>query len=616
VKLYVKNIGGLVGEHVFEFKEGVNEVVAPNASGKTTIIKALLALLNPSDKNVRPEVLLNQDADEGYIKLVVGDEEYYRVFRRQAGRVAEVESKPLASDEGFSWLLLDLFMGKLVAQIVAGSGDITDFIDQTLRLRELREKIDRLRREEEELRVKREELLERGRDLARLIKEREEMGRKLEEKRSEVKKIETERIKLKEQLEVTIRQHREQIGVLEGRLASHRKEVEETTERVRDIEARIRALEEEVSTFYRKHPDPKAEIEAIDKEIDSIRSTVRSHEERLSELKKTNPVLADAVIRKFSYCPVCGREVEKPEEFWSKRAEQLDKAIKEITQLIEENSRREVELLNMKGAIEGEWARIRNVEGVELLSLRNRLELEKSRLEKLQKEIQSIESQIRVLEERIRELESRMPEEERKKVEELARKVAEVNKLEEYLRGLSERIRSLGDVGRELEAVEKELAEVTEEREELEKNLYELRSKVALEFREIANSIVKKLGFTWFKSIALEEKEGKYFIRVVRVFPSGREDKQDLELLSTGERVSVALIAILTGYKLGMLAKYPPNKIIVLADEALLAFDPERFDKVVEELKDYGKYIVVTRLVEPEKVPKLTVITKQPLKPL
>lgn len=610
MKLYVKNIGGLVGEHVFEFREGVNEVVAPNASGKTTIIKALLALLNPNDRNVRPEILLNQDADEGYVKLVVGGEEYYRVFRRQAGRVVEVESKLLASDEGFSWLLLDLFMGKLVAQILAGSGDITDFIDQTLRLRELREKIDLLRQKGEELRVKREELLERSRDLARLIKEREEVERKLEERRSEVKKIETERIKLKEELEESIKEYRKRIGVLEGRWISYRREVEETTERVRDIEARIRALEEEVSTFYRKHPDPKAEIEAIDREIDSIRSTIRSHEERLSQLKKANPVLADAVLRKFSYCPVCGREVENPEEFWSKKAGQLDRAIKEITQLIEENSKREVELLNIKGAIEREWARIRNVEGVELPSLRNRLELEKSKLEKLQKDIQTIESEIRVLEERIRELESRMPEEERKRVEELARKVAEVNALEEYLKGVNERIRGLGDVGRELEAVERELAEVTKEREELEKYLHELRSRVALEFREIANSIVKRLGFTWFKSIALDERNGRYFVRVVRVFPSGREDKQDLELLSTSERVSVALIAILTGYKLGMLAKHPPGRLIVLADEALLAFDPERFDKVVEELKNYGKYIVVTRLAEPEKVPKLTVISR------
>jgi len=47
---------------------------------------------------------------------------------------------------------------------------------------------------------------------------------------------------------------------------------------------------------------------------------------------------------------------------------------------------------------------------------------------------------------------------------------------------------------------------------------------------------------------------------------------------------------------------------MVLADKALLAFGPERFNKVVEELKNYGKYIVVTKLAEPSKIPALTII--------
>ena len=608
MKLYLENIGGLVGEHVFKLSEGINEVVAPNAAGKTTLIKALLALLNPGDENVRPDVLLNQDADEGYVKLVLDGEEYYRVFRRQAGRVVEVESKPLARDERFSWLLLDPHMGKLVAKVIAGEEDVTDFIDLSLELSKLRERVQQLGRKEEELRVKREELLEKSKDLAKLIKEREETERKLEEKRREAKEIETERIKLKEETEKAISDLRRQIGTLQGRLDSYRKKSEETAERIKDIEAKIRALEEEVSAFYLEHPDPKAEIEVIDKEIDSIRSTIRSHEERLAELKKSNPVLADAVLRKLPYCPVCGREVENPEEFWTRRATELDKAIREIVWSIEELSKRETELLNAKGAIERKWATIRNIEGVELPSLRNRLQLEKSNLEKLRKEMGEIESQIKVLEERIRELEARIPEEERKRIEELARKVAEVNALEEYLKGINERIRSLGDVGRELEAVEKELAEIAEKREKLEKDLYELRRGVVLEFREIANSIIRKLGFTWFKSIALDEDRGRYLIRVVRVFPSGREDKQMLRQLSTSERMSIALITILTGYKLGILARYPQSKLIVLADEALLAFDPERFNRVVEELKNYGKYIVATKLAEPGKIPTLTIV--------
>ncbi len=610
MKLFIKNIGGLVGEHVFELREGVNEVVAPNATGKTTFVKALLALLNPRDPNVRPEDLLNLDAEEGYIRLIIDSEEYYRIFRREANRVIEVESKPLLNDERFSWLLVDPYMGKLVAKILAGEEDITDFIDISVELSKLKEKMEQLEYKKEELEVKLNDLREKNRDLDRLLREREEVKHKLEEKKREVEKVEVEKIRIREDIEKSVRELKDQIGVLQGRLNSYRKEIGEVAERIKDIEAKVRALEEEISNFYRKYPNPKAEIDFRDREIDRIRNTIKSHEERLAENSKSNPVVADAVVRRLPYCPVCGRQVENPEEFWSHRASELDKAIKNLLQTIEALRKEEINQLNIKGDIEREWTRIRNIEGVELPSLKERLKLEKSKHEKLITEIYNVENQIKVLKERVKELELKMPEEERKRIDKIAHISGEVKGLEEYLEGINRRIEALGDVGSELEAVEKKLAEIIREREELEKKLYILRREIALEFRRIANTIIGRLEFTWFKSILLDEHNGRYSIRVIRIFPSGREEKQNIRQLSTSERISIALIAILTGYKLGVTAKYPQNKVVVLADEALLAFDPERYNKVVEELRSYGKYIVVTRFMEPGKTPKLTVIHK------
>jgi len=45
----------------------------------------------------------------------------------------------------------------------------------------------------------------------------------------------------------------------------------------------------------------------------------------------------------------------------------------------------------------------------------------------------------------------------------------------------------------------------------------------------------------------------------------------------------------------------------MMADEAVLAFDPERYEKTLKELKEYGKYIIVTKLAEPAKEPTLTI---------
>jgi len=606
IRVYLKNIGGLVGEHLFELREGVNEVMAPNASGKTTFIKALLALLNPRDPNVVPESLLNRDADEGYIRAEIDGEEFYRVFRREGGRVIEVSSKPIANDERFSWFLLDPFMGRLVSRVLAGEEDITDFIDLTFELNKLRERIEVLRRREEELRIKREDLLEKSKDLARLLKEREDVERKLAEKEKEAEKVEAEKVRIKEEIEKNVRELREKIGTLRGRLDSYKKELEETIERIKDAENRIKALEEILDEFYRKHPNIEAELRSIDEEIDDIRKAIKTHEERLSDLNRANPVIAEAVSHSLPYCPVCGRPVEEPEKFWSRRASDLDKAVKELMEAIDELRRKETELLNAKGRLESERTRILNIKDVELPALRRRLETEKDKKARLEDSIRDIEAQITVLEERVKELEATMPEEERRRIESLGTIAAEAKALREYLEGINRRIAALGDVGEQLEALEKELASTIREREEAERRLHQLRREVAMEFRGIANELVKALGFAWFKSISLDEVNGRYFIRVVRVFPSGREDKQNLRELSTSERISIAIIAVLTGFKLGLIA-YPQDKTLILADEALVAFDPDRYEKVVEELKKYSKYVVVTRLVEPEKTPVLRI---------
>ncbi|MEM1706546.1 MAG: AAA family ATPase, partial [Thermosphaera sp.] len=397
MKIYIKNIGGLMGEYSFELREGVNEVVAPNAAGKTSFVKALLALLDPSNPNVKPDEILNLDSTEGYIKLLVNGEEYYRIFRREGGRVVEVASKPLANDERFSWLLLDQFTGVLIPSILAGKEDVTDFVDLVFGLNKLRKVLIEKKSREEELQVKRRHLLEKSRDLARYIQEREEIERKLREKEEELQKVEVEKVRVKEEIEKTIKELRERIGVLNGKYTSYMKELEEIDERVKDLESRISALSRQVEEFYRRYPDPKAKLESIDSDIEDIRRTIRRHEERLAEMNKTYPLVIDAIESKLQYCPLCGRSVEEPEKFWEQRKDRLSEAVKDIKSRVDELRNRELRLLNEKGEIESEWAKIRDIEGVEIPSLRRRLELEINRKSSLEKSIKEIENEMKVL---------------------------------------------------------------------------------------------------------------------------------------------------------------------------------------------------------------------------
>lgn len=607
----VKNIGGLVGEHSFEFREGVNEVLAPNATGKTSLIRAMLALLSPQDPNVRPDILLNRDADDGYIKLVVDGEEYYRVFKRRNGYVVEVRSKLLADDERFSWLILDPFMGRLVTSIYAGEEDVSEFIDVIFGITKIKQEIEDTNIKIKDEEIKREELLDKSRDLANLLKERVELERKLKEALEKAKKVEVEKIRVKEEIERRITQLREIMGELKGRLEANKRELSQTIETIKDLEAHIRHMENALSEFYRKYPEPHAIIENMKQEIDNIRRAIREHEERLAEINRANPLVLDAASKRLPLCPVCGRAVEKPDKFWSRRVGELGEAAGEIKKEIDKLSEREQRILNEIGVIEKEWSRIRTIETVDLPSKKNQLSLLQRRKSTLESDIKNIERQIEVLEERIIELERKMPEEERKYIEEVARVRGEVKSLQELLKGIERRIEILGDVGRELKEVEETLSKLYRLKDQLERTLLETRRRVAMEFRRMANDIARKLGFTWFKSIALDEEDGKYKIRVIRVFPSGREDKQDLRELSTSEKLSIVLIATLVAYKEKISKEYSPEKVPILADEALLALDPERFEKVLRELGKYGKYIIVTRLAEPSKTPKITIVHRK-----
>jgi len=82
MKLELQNIGGFTGVHKFELKKGINRITAPNAKGKSSLLRGLQCLASDDESLFRD--VLNDDSDSGYVKL--GDE-YVRHLRRVNGVV-------------------------------------------------------------------------------------------------------------------------------------------------------------------------------------------------------------------------------------------------------------------------------------------------------------------------------------------------------------------------------------------------------------------------------------------------------------------------------------------------------------------------------------------------
>ena len=334
----LENIGGLIGRHRFEFKEGLNEIIAPNAIGKTSLIKALLAMYAP--KSVPIEQLLNIDADEGYIKVKVNNKVFVRRFKRENGVVVEIESKPVTSDDKIRYVVLDPYLGEVVKRIMINANpEITDYLVRVFRLDEYEEKRKELKDQIESLEKEKGRLEEEVKEL----KESSEKKKKLEEIRESLKR------KLKELEAVSVERIysiQERIGVLNRRIGEIKARIKDIREklipatkgRLKEIQMEIERLKKLIDDFYSHHRDPEKEIKEIRKRIGEIEKYINNLESELNTYISGQdariPVIKMAKISKSPICPICGRPIEKPEEFWSKREQRVVEEVKKSKEAI------------------------------------------------------------------------------------------------------------------------------------------------------------------------------------------------------------------------------------------------------------------------------------------
>jgi DNA repair exonuclease SbcCD ATPase subunit len=619
IVLELENICGFVGRHKFEFREGLNEVVAPNASGKTSLIKALLAMYVPDAVPV--EDLLNLDASEGLIKLEIDGSMFIRRFRRERGKVVEVEveSRPVTKDPRLRYIVLDPQLGEIVRRIVLEMrADLTDYLTDVFKLDELRKRRDNLYNEIEKLKA---EIDYRRKQVAEL-RVYEEEGRRLEEERrkrlEELERLKAVSIERVQEIQTRISLLSRRLGEVESRLRDLRERlIPAAQDKQKALQLEIDRLRRVVSEFYEKYPEPDAYLENLKNLMKEVDDQIVNWQRGLADYKARQNakllIIEDAVRSKANVCPVCGRPVENPGVFWSSRyeaeAKSLESIIRDYEARIERAEEERARLWRELEKVVKEYNEVKEIKSIKL----PKYELEYSNLVKV---LESYEKEVKVLgdekERIIKEIESlkqRLSKEEQEVAERRARLEEEIGRIEQQIKDLEEQIAKLSEAGKELAEAERRLKQLQEELSKVERELYSTLTELKEEFARIANEVVRELGFGWIKAVRLvSDAEGRRFeVKIVRALPSGREAEQPLSTLSTSERSAVALIAVLTGYRLRLLDEYR-NLIPIIADEALLAFDPQRYEKVLNELRNRAKYVIVTRLEEPSKAPTLRVV--------
>jgi DNA repair exonuclease SbcCD ATPase subunit len=655
-ELVLEDVGGFSGTLNLKFIKGtINVVKAPNAAGKSTIIKAIafclsapyrskslaelareMGLLRQPSEAVEP--LIYMGANEAKISIKLNGEEWKLslskdgkyTYTREGDehflitsvltRSSTILSKLLRGDVDFKWVIETVSLAHrydIVAKVIEKeenrARDLQEEVERRIKEVEglkkekiaLEEAISNYRHEEEGLSDKLSKLLTSRRDLSELRNRRDNISAKVKEQENRVKEIDKAIRELKKRIEGLNKRHETELAEKE-RLEKENKrlfeEIELAKKRLKELNERLKGYEERLKGIGEQ-------IETLRIEEGRLLAKGEMYERALRLATQSQKVL----------CPLC-----------------------------EEGHLTVEKLRRGKSLVEWQLGEVRNKISA-LLSERNKIYSEHREKEELDKELkklmehhsdvirrlQSIESALSTYSEEAKPLHERLANFEAKLREEeqvLSKYRAELNAVDKSIRELGEEeriiVERIATVRGRLEEVEKQLSRTERE--------LEAKSYVEILGRKLSLNDARKMLEAWISVVdnvlrRIQAEARKERIMAVELFnsqvkevlrDSGFEyldvwiDANDYKLHIIDKRINVEVSPrILSETERYMLAftihtalklTYTPHIPFFLLDEIILSFDEIRKRAILKYLSrlagENGWFVILTELSPEPKI--------------
>lgn len=614
--LELRNIGGFKGVKQFEFEKGiVNEVVAGNATGKTSIMRGLGAVLSGSlthDEIIREGV--NQGVSRDSLKNIY--EKDATVSLRYNGQEQEWYMK---SDGSFGATKGDqrfLLTGMLtqearsIRQLIEGDSDFS-WVTKLLSYAQwyaiarafIDSKLTNAEQEVEKIAKRQETLIEQDRRLeakkeekAKFDQERDQLAQKLDQqKRVHIEKIKTlghqidRKRELVAQYQGSISKSERDITYLEGRLESNERNLREVRQQLESID--LDTIRKEV----------RQNVPVIDGKIGSLRSEVATLNSKRTTFADAKNVLAQRGEEEGS-CPVC--EVSTvTSTFLNEKITELGRSIgdkeREIQALASERTRELQKEATASRQIDDLNKIINNIQK-EKRELELRKSAETKTLEEVNKALARIELEQADLNTEKTELERETQQWEAEihatlqKIERNSETVA--NDISDLTKNIRES--SLVDIretrlpSNQAQTVWRELQDKLHDmREYLDQRQHDHEIKAIADFNNNVKKVMADLGFSEFDQIAIDKDD-----KQLKIFRPGFV-RQPIESLSTSEKYSLAIVL-----QIALKETYVPDIPFLIVDEVMVSYDGTKTSKILDYLdqmaQEKGLYIIVTRLAE------------------
>ncbi len=599
VELELSNIGGLKGKHKFKFKEGLNTVKAGNAVGKTSLQKAIELLgIDKNDLKGKKHYANLFGSNTATVKAT-GSIECNRRFRiHESGQdLLDAGGHPIIETGAghISGICFATPENTLINRLLDGKS-IESFIERFSDSEHYDTAIDVL----DDIFQKNERKLSSYQETITRINETEKTIKELEKEKTELEKelnnlppVDKEKaMKNQKKFEET----REEMIKKRDRKIDNKTKLNEINDTIEQLNNEIEIDKEEKESLEKRFPEIDKKLKKIDGEIPTIHHIIEKLNLRISQNEDDLKIAQENKTIRTKYgknngnvCHACGKPLTAKEI--QKRIEKIEEDLEDDRKAIKKQKRKLNDINEEKEELEKKELRISRLDDIVSEKIDS--------LSRRESEAVEIEEKIKKYKKEIDELEKKI--EDMKKDKKEFKKYQERDKLETQIKENEKTIEQRQKRLKDLEDKIIDVDKLQEKKNFLEKAVKHMKTRrnevvdaVRVKFNKIINNLYKKMGYKHIEQIQINRD---YTITMTK--KDGGKEVEDfpLEALSASERVTL-------GVGLLMIAKqeYLPNFPFFVLDELVTSYDPTRFEKIKQFIKDISDYVIITELTKGDKI--------------
>ena len=614
IQVTAAGIGG-IEETSVTLTEGINVLVGPNATNRTSFLQAVMAGLGSEN------VSLKGDREEGFVELEIDGETCTRQLQRVDGEV-QFDGEPYLSDPIEADLFAFLLESNEARQAVSTGGELREIILRPVDTAEIEAEIRDLQRERNSLDDRIDRLDRRRQRLPDLEEKTRELDAELETVQDSLAEIRAELAETEDDLETkrdtkavleskvtALTDARNRREELEYRLETEREALESTREELAAVESeranlqetadhRIEELDEQLSTLRRQK-------RTVENQISKLQGIVQFNEEMLDEdgafgdLFETDTANdpAGKLLVEETRCWTCGSTVavteieamvEKFRELRSSRQTRRRELEAEIASVSDERDELEAARSRQAELTEEQTALERTIDQREqsLENLETELEEVTETIDELEAEVDRLE---RVSDSRVLELHKRRNEQE-----------LEIERLEADREDVIEEIETLKSYGEEIDDLRERRRQISEQLTDRRTRIERIEREAVDAFNDHIERLLDLLGYDNIERVWIEQTgsdptaERSYELHIVRRTAEGSSYEDTIDHVSESEREVIGLVFALAGYLVHDVFETVPVMLL----DSLEAIDAERIAQLIEYLAEFSPAIVAALLPE------------------